>query len=123
LFLGLPSEQRQARALRVILGEHALTLGDECVRDFGLPPHQPLDRGVMLGEHPVIFVPDGTGDDQRCPGFVDEHRVDFVDDGEPVLSLDPLLQRDHHVVAQVIEPELVVRPVRDVALVGRAPFK
>ena len=52
--------------------------------------------------------------------LVDEDVVDLVDDGEAALALDPLLELRDHVVAQVVEPELVVRAVRDVGRVGLA---
>ncbi len=57
-------------------------------------------------------------DDQRRPGLVDENRVDFVDDREVVAGLDHRLEIELHVVAEVVEAELVVRAVRDVAPVG-----
>ena len=38
--------------------------------------------------------------------------------GEEALALDPLVELDDHVVAQVVEAELVVRAVRDVGGVG-----
>ena len=63
-----------------------------------------------------------TGNDERRPRFVDEDAVDFVDDGVVVASLHVLREVELHVVAQVVEAELVVRPVRDVATVGDLPF-
>ena len=74
----------------------------------------------------------GAGDDQRRAGLVDEDVVDLVDDREVVAGerlavlveaaavLDLLVQRRRHVVAQVVEPELGVRAVRDVGRVGLA---
>jgi hypothetical protein len=61
-------------------------------------------------------------DDERGPRFVDQDRVDFVDDCELVAALHVLREVELHVVAQVVEPELVVRPVRDVAPVGGLPL-
>ncbi len=58
------------------------------------------------------------GDDQRGARFVDEDAVDFVDDGEVVPALDVLRELELHVVAQVVEAELVVGPVGDVGGVG-----
>ena len=58
-----------------------------------------------------------AGDDQRRPRLVDEDRVDLVHDRERVAALDALLERDGHVVAEVVEAELGVRPVGDVAVV------
>jgi hypothetical protein len=60
-------------------------------------------------------------DDQRSPRLVDENGVDLVDDGEHVAPLGHRLARARHVVAQVVEPELVVRAVGDVRRVG-GPF-
>jgi hypothetical protein len=40
-----------------------------------------------------------------------------------VAALDDVVERDGHVVAQVVEAELGVRPVRDVAAVGLAPLR
>ena len=60
-------------------------------------------------------------DDQRRPRFVDQDEVDLVDDRVPQFALDQVLAADHHVVAQVVEPELVVGAVRDVGEVRLAP--
>ena len=58
-----------------------------------------------------------AGDDERRPRLVDEDRVDLVDDRVDVAALDARVERDGHVVAEVVEAELRVRPVRDVRLV------
>ena len=62
-----------------------------------------------------------AGDDERRPRLVDQDRVDLVHDRERVAALDGLVEGDRHVVPQVVEPELGVRPVRDVRRVGLAP--
>ena len=75
------------------------------------------DRGeavVQLGG-----VSDAPRDDQRRAGLVDEDRVDLVDDGVVVATLGLVDELAGHVVAQVVEPELVVRAVRDVGGVLR----
>ena len=59
-----------------------------------------------------------AGDDERGTGFVDEDGVHFVDDGVMVTALHKLLGVKFHVVAQVVEAELVVRAVGDVRGVG-----
>ena len=60
-----------------------------------------------------------TRDNQRRTSFVDQDRVDFVDDGEIMAALlDAIFQPELHVVAKVVEAELVVRAVRDVGHVG-----
>ncbi len=84
--------------------------------------------GAQTSGDPVVdVVPgrillDGTRDDQGRPGLVDEDAVDLVDDGVVVAPLDHVLEADLHVVPQVVEAELVVRPVRDVAGVGPTAF-
>ena len=64
-------------------------------------------------------VVERAGNDQRRARLVDQDRVDFVDDGEDVAALDHLLQAVLHIVAQIVEAELVVGAVGDVAGVGR----
>ena len=63
-----------------------------------------------------------AGDDQRRARFVDQDGVDFVDDGEVVAALDAVLQAELHVVAQVVETELVVGAVGDVGAVVVLPL-
>ena len=53
-----------------------------------------------------------AADDQGGSGFVDENRVDFVDDAIVMLGLDFLLGRPLHVVPEVVEAEFVVRTIR-----------
>ena len=59
-----------------------------------------------------------TRDDQRGTGLVDEDGVHLVHDGEGVAALDQTGLIDHHVVAEVVEAELVVGAVGDVGVVG-----
>ncbi len=63
-----------------------------------------------------------TRDDQRRSRFVDQDRVDFVDYREVVPALDVVREIELHVVAQVVEAELVVGAVGDVAAVGGLPL-
>ena len=57
-----------------------------------------------------------AGNDQRGAGLVDEDRVHFVDDGEVVAALDLLvLGGGHAVIAEVVEAELGVGSVSNVA--------
>ena len=58
-----------------------------------------------------------AGDDQRRAGLVDEDRVDLVHDRVVELPLHALREVLGHVVAEVVEAELVVGPVGDVGLV------
>ena len=71
---------------------------------------------------PLLVLLGGTGDDERGTGLVDEDRVDLVDDGVVVATLHAVVQAGGHVVAQVVETELVVRTVDDVCLVGLLAF-
>ena len=73
-----------------------------------------VDLGVELGR-----LVGRAGDDERRPGLVDEDAVDLVDDGVIELALDQVGQAELHVVAEVVEAELVVRAVGDVGAVGR----
>ena len=61
-------------------------------------------------------------DDERRPRFVDEDAVDFVDDREVMPALDVVRELELHVVAQVVEAELVVGAVGDVGGVGDLPL-
>ncbi len=95
---------------------------DEVVAAFLLALWTRAKAGREAGEG-VVQVGRFLGlatDDQRCPGLVDEDVVDLVDDREVALALHPLLELDDHVVAQVVEPELVVRAVRHVRGIGIA---
>ena len=66
---------------------------------------------------PARRVVGGAADDERRSCLIDEDRVDLVDHREEVSALDGLLERPRHVVAQVVEAELVVGAVGDVAVV------
>ena len=60
-------------------------------------------------------------DDKRRARFVDQNRVDFVDDTKAESALHFLRKLYLHIVAEIIETEFVVRPVGDVAVVRRFP--
>ena len=62
------------------------------------------------------------GDDQGRARLVDEDAVDFVHDREMVAALDVLRQLELHVVAEVVESELVVRAVGDIRRIGLLPL-
>ena len=57
-------------------------------------------------------------DDQRGSGLIDQDGVHLVDDGVVEAAEHQLLLVDDHVVAQIVESELVVRDIRDVTVVG-----
>ena len=70
-----------------------------------------VELGALLG---------GSRDDQRRARFVDQDRVDLVDDRVLEAALHPVLEAEREVVAQVVEAELVVGAEGDVGAVGRA---
>ncbi len=74
-----------------------------------------VDAGVLVGG-----LVGGAGDDERGAGFVDEDGVDFVDDAVVMAALHLVLDLELHVVAEVVEAELVVGAVGDVGAVGFA---
>ena len=80
------------------------------------PRHEAREREVQVGRFLGL-----AADDERRARLVDEDVVDLVDDREAALALDPLVELEDHVVAQVVEPELVVRAVRDVRRVRLGP--
>src|SRR6185437_1118906 len=107
----------------VTLLEVALGLADELVRQLRLPADETGHGGVVLEVHPVVLVAYRPRDDERSPRLVDQHGVHLVDDRVLVRALDPLVERDDHVVAQIVEAELVVRAVRDVGVVRGTPLR
>ena len=75
---------------------------------------------LKLLEFVLVALGCGTGDDQRSPRLVDEDAVHLVHDGVMVLSLHELVRTHGHVVPEVIEAELVVGAVNNVATVSRS---
>ena len=77
------------------------------------------------GVDPVVLVRGLLGraaDDERRAGLVDQDRVDLVHDREVVAALHVHAEVELHVVAQVVEAELVVGAVGDVGRVGHLPL-
>ena len=83
---------------------------------FRLAHHQRRDFVHAVVEVGMIFgLP---GDDERRARLVDQDRVDLVDDGEIEAALVAVRHLHRHVVAQVVETELVVGAVGDVGCVS-----
>ncbi len=74
-----------------------------------------VDAGILVGG-----LVGGTAYDEGGAGFVDEDGVDFVDDAVVVAALDLVGELELHVVAEIVEAELVVGAVGDVGAVGGA---
>ena len=77
------------------------------LRHHGVDAH--VQVGVVLGL---------AADDQRRAGLVDQDRIDLVDDRVVEAAGDAVGHLVDHVVAQVVEAELVVRAVGDVGGIG-----
>ena len=76
---------------------------------------------ILVGANVLVGGLIGRAADyKRGTGFVDEDRVDFVDDGKVVAALHAVANVELHVVAQVVEAEFVVGAVGDVGAVGLA---
>ena len=75
--------------------------------------HNLVDGHVEFG---VIFGL--SADDERCAGFVDQNRIDFVDDGVMHATLHTVFGFVDHVVSQVIKTKFVVGAVGDVCTVS-----
>ena len=104
-------EEVGARELGLVLALRGLARRGRALEVLHDPGELVVRRGGGLGL---------AGDDERRPRLVDQDRVDLVHDRERVAALDDAVERDRHVVAEVVEPELGVRPVRDVAPVRLA---
>ncbi len=74
-----------------------------------------VDRVVEIG-----LVVGGARDDKRRARLIDQNGIDFVDNAESMAALDHLAQLIFHIVAQIVEAELIVRAVSDVGGIGGA---
>ena len=115
--------------VEVVDVEHALQRGDAGLGEAGgaqleiegvvrlilKPPHHLGHLVVVLGR-----LLGRAGNDERRTRFIDEDVVHLVDDGVVHSALHALVQRLNHVVAQVVESELVVGAVGQVGSVGGA---
>ena len=108
--------ERLLDGLDALVGRrHRALLLVDVVVDVALEaPHHAGELVVELGG-----VADPAGDDERRAGLVDEDGVDLVDDAVVVAPLHLPVAAHRHVVAQVVEAELVVGAVGDVARVLR----
>ena len=106
--------QQTLHVLRAVFREgHRLELFVEGVILFVFQlAHDPHHRRIQ-----ILRLRSRTGDDQRRARFVDEDRVHLVDDRIMQRTLHHVALMHDHVVAQIVEAELVVRAVGDVAVV------
>ena len=97
-----------------------LGLGQILRSQLALYAHQLLYQRLVLFEQLVIAFRHRPGYNQRRTGIVDQYGVDLVHDGVIVCTLHQILGIRCHIVAQVVETELVVRSERDVGQIGTA---
>ena len=113
----------QPRRFERALGDLGAVLGQDdlllLLVDLDVGGRQRLHH-LVDGDVQFRLVVGRAGDDQGGARFVDQDRIDLVGDGEVERPLDHLLAGVLHVVAQVVEAELVVRAVGDVGGVSRA---
>ena len=65
-----------------------------------------------------------SGNNQRCSCFINQDRVNFIDDCVMQISKHQLLLIDHHVITQIIETKFVVGNIGNVAVVcGSSLFR
>src|SRR6266446_3141512 len=64
-----------------------------------------------------------SGDDQRRARFIDQNRINLVDDRVIVAVLHAGREIELHVVAQIVETKLVVGAVGDIGVVSSLPLK
>ena len=67
-----------------------------------------LHQWLVLLKHLIVALWHRTRDDKWCTGIIDKHGVNLIDDGVVVLALYEVAWTDGHVVAEVVEAELVV---------------
>ena len=110
--------EQLAHMLIALFGERYLAgLFVQLVIGFHQRAHHRIDRAVGIA---LVFG--GSGNDQRGARLVDQDGVDFVHDGIGVAALGHGVQRIFHIVAQIVEAELVVGAVGDVGAVGGLAF-
>ena len=124
------ARHQRVTAVEVLYADHLLNLGDALFswRDrliFNVHEVVTTIRGPLwslakardeLGEDlvKVLRLTRLTADDQRGSCFVNEDVVHLIHDREGVAALYARLELGDHVVAQVVEAELVIRAVGDV---------
>ena len=128
LVLGAAALRRQQQFARFVflfaaLVEKPLGLGNHLAHQARLLAVERAHHRGHLLEGGGGVAADRAGNDQRRPRFVDQDGIDFVDDGVRMAPLDPLLQRVDHVVAQIVEAELVVGAIGDVRMVRGPSFR
>ena len=76
-----------------------------------------LSDAGKLGVPSVRFPRSRTGDNKWGTRLINQDRIDLINNREVMPTLHLLLSRPGHIIAQIVEPELVVRAVGDISLV------
>ena len=97
----------------VVLGLLVKLLYDEFLQSAGKPVRLPVHIGRFLSL---------SRNDERSPRLINEYRVDLINDRKYMAALCHLLLVDHHIVTQVVKPELIVRAVGYICTVSRLLF-
>ena len=63
-----------------------------------------------------------AGNNQGCSGFVNQNRVNLIDDGIMQVSLHHVFLSYYHVVTQVVKAEFIVCTIGNIAGIRRAAF-
>ena len=112
------AEESRLKVLVVARADEFLRLGQILSGELALCLHQFLHDGLVLIIHLLVAMRYGTRDDERCTGIVDQHGIDLIDNGEVVGTLHQVVGRHGHVVAQVVETELIVGTEGDIGEIG-----
>ena len=96
----------------------ALGIGKILGSQFLLCFHQTFYERTQLLEQLVLTFGDGTGNNQRSTGIVNQYGVHLIDDGIVVLALYEVFGADGHIITQVVETEFVVRTEGDVCQIS-----
>ena len=118
------THQRQSTVFGIIIafGDLFLRFDEELVYGLALCIHQFLDPWFQIEELlGIIAVPNGSADDQRGTGVIDQYAIHLIHHGEMVLALYHFLRTVYHVIAEIIETEFVVGTVNNIGIVGIAP--
>ena len=76
-----------------------------------------LGNNVVDLDIEVGFILRRPRDNQRCARLVDQDRVHLVDNRIMMIALEHLFQFRFHVVAQIVEPQLIIGRIGHIALI------
>ena len=93
------------------------------VNDGFLLSPQSNDERLDLIIDLIFALLHGPAYDEGSPGFIDQDAVHFIHDGIKMFPVDALLGIKLHIVAQVVESELIIRAIGNIAFVGLFPLR